>query len=130
MKKLHNTIIRLNDEIYYADIRVIIGEYAYYQKYCVSLGLEEIKQENYGGEMQQLTNTETGDYAFLVWFPHIDFTSINYGVITHEFIHLVFRVFQTVGIKLDFENQEPLAYYMEYLITQFLQKAVKRYKKK
>jgi len=129
LKKLHNTIIKLKDEIYFSDIRVIIGEYSYYQKYCKSLGLEEVKQENYGGEMQQLTNTETGDHAFLVWFPYIDFTSVSYGIITHEFIHVVLRIFETVGIKLDFDNQEPLAYYMEYLITQFLQKALKRHKK-
>lgn len=41
--------------------------------------------------------------------------SMTTGIIAHESFHAAMRVFEYIGAKLDFDNQEPLCYLAEYI---------------
>lgn len=42
--------------------------------------------------------------------------SMTNPIIAHESFHAAMRVFEYIGAKLDFDNQEPLCYLAEYIV--------------
>jgi hypothetical protein len=62
------------------------------------------------------------DCSFM-WLPYYD-----WPMIVHETIHLVARNFNRVGISMEWPNDEPVAYFMEYW-TREIAKAFRESKK-
>lgn len=48
---------------------------------------------------------------FLVWYKK----DIDIGVLVHECVHIVNFIFNTVGVKLDSDNDEHQAYYTQFV---------------
>ncbi len=112
--------------MYNVPLIFIVGDYDYYQKICRKVGLEKLEQCNYGGESLMIQRDD--DFLSIVWIPRLTFTTVNYGVIVHELLHVSFRVMEKVGFKLDYNNHEPINYYLEYLLVKSLEKLKRYYK--
>ncbi len=112
--------------MYNVPLIFIVGEYDYYRKVCHKIGFDISEQHNYGGESFMIQRDN--DFTNIVWIPRLDFTTINYGAIVHELLHASFRVMEKVGFKLDYNNCEPINYYLEYLLIKALEKLKGFYK--
>lgn len=62
------------------------------------------------------SDPDTGEYI-IAFNP--DFPPPSHGVIAHEFLHISSDTCEDVGIRLNNENQEAIAYVMAYLIDAF-----------
>lgn len=60
------------------------------------------------GQVVQIENTKTGEMLILISFKDID--CFNADTISHESVHAAWKVLEIVGIKVDHENHEALAY--------------------
>jgi len=130
MKTKKNFNFAVKDEIYSIPLHIIVGDFAYYkkiveQKFDCEMNAE---QTNHGGETMMLDGE--GGVMIVVWFPRLDFTIENYGTIAHELLHAAFQASRLVGIKFDYENQEPIVYYFEYLFKKAIERLFKEYRKK
>lgn len=123
IKKLHNKIFKIKDEIYWFDIWLIVGDKEYYKEYLKRRKIIYEESGNRGGE------TIVTDIGIFVWIPRIDFTSSNYGILGHELLHVAFRVMEQIGFKFDYGNTEPINYYFEHLMTDTLWKLTKYLRK-
>ena len=131
-----NFKVTVRDLIYNFDLTVCVGDYDYYQKYVENNhGIEPEEQTNWGGESQVIisesVNNKTNNIKVesIIWLPVLNFVTSNYATIAHEILHIAINVFKHVGIKLDYDNQEPLNYYFDYLFESTLKELLKKYKK-
>lgn len=58
------------------------------------------------------------EHYHIVLNPEHPKAEITYGVIAHECTHAALTLFKSRGIHPDVENQEPLAYMIEWLVDQ------------
>jgi len=129
-KIFHNKTFIVKDNIYNFDLIIIIGDEEFYHKhlknkYKLDMGKQ---QKNKGGESFVMKyNDKIGS---VVWMPRLNFTSVNYGILGHELLHIALNVMQKIGFKFNYNNTEPLNYYFEYLMTETLWKLVKHMKPK
>ncbi len=138
MKKIKGFYFEIEDRIYNVPILVVFGDYDYNQKILKSrLGFEDEGQKYSGGEAgiierQEINNGKITKSLFsaTIWIPELTFTIDNYGAIAHEVLHVALHNLKKVGFNLDYENQEPLNYYFEYLYKQIIDKCFKQYKKR
>lgn len=56
--------------------------------------------------------------SFIMWIEN----SKDYKTLCHESIHLAFGVLHSRNVNVDFNNQEPLAYYTTFWITKLKEK--------
>lgn len=63
------------------------------------------------------------DEGILVWFEQKEF---NAAIVAHESIHIKNIVFEQVGAKHDFQNDEHEAYFVEFLVEE-IEKVYKKY---
>lgn len=58
------------------------------------------------------------EHYHIVLNPEHPTANITYGIIAHECTHAALTLFQRRGIHPDVENQEPLAYMIEWFVDQ------------
>lgn len=63
--------------------------------------------------VEQLDTDNVGS-IFIIAFADIE-TAFRNDILCHELIHLKNRIFDYTGVKLDFDNDEPEAYFFGYL---------------
>jgi len=56
--------------------------------------------------------------SFLIIFNLCHNQSISYGMISHETTHVVDYLFQSIGHEHDYENNEPGAYLVEWIVNE------------
>ena len=119
-KSSKNFRVTICDMIYNFDLTICIGDYNYYQKYMKdNHSIEYEGQKNWGGESQMIISESVNEKTkrikaeSIIWLPYLTFTAENYATMAHEILHVAVNVFKRVGIKLDPDNQEPLAYYFD-----------------
>jgi len=72
--------------------------------------------------------------AFNFWNKN---KQINHGVIAHEAVHIADFIFESRGVQRDWENDEPYAYIVQFLVDEIykfiyennLQKTLEKYEK-
>lgn len=124
-KKFHCKIFKIKDPIYGFDLTLLVGDKEWYESYCEKRFADAEKSDNQGGE--SFVSSEAKSY---IWLPKINFTSANYGALSHELLHITLRVMEKIGFKFSYDNQEPIAYYLEYMMTETLWSLTKYLKKK
>ena len=61
-----------------------------------------------GGMSISVTFRQNQCLGILIWFPDIHLAKANW--ITHESVHGTLELFDQLGLRVDYRNQEPLAY--------------------
>lgn len=129
MKTKKNFNFPIEDEMYSIPFHIIVGDKEYYKKIIEKkFDCRMEVSDNQGGETMVL-DSKDGGIIITIWFPRLDFTISNHGVIAHELLHATFQASRMIGIKFDFENQEPIVYYFEYLFERTTEKLMKVYRK-
>lgn len=109
---------------------LIVGGYKSYQDHINKrFGLDDkSEQMNFGGETQTLENSE--EYVSVIWMPRFDNSVDSYGTLAHECLHVAIRAMDRLGIPITEDNQEPIAYYFEFLFKELLSELIKKLKSK
>lgn len=87
------------------------GDYSDIKKWFLHYSGEEIEElntENMGGMCNSVTFRQNQCYGILIWFPDIHLAKANW--ITHESVHGTLEIFDQLGLRVDYRNQEPMAY--------------------
>jgi len=67
-----------------------------------------------GAAFVERLDTDNLGAIFVIAFDDLE-TALRNDILCHELIHLKNQIFEYVGVKLDFANDEPEAYYYGYL---------------
>ena len=121
--------IEIVSELYGLKTVLIIGSYKSYQDYINKrFGLnDEVEQKYFGGETQTLESSK--EYVSVIWLPRFNASVDSYGTLAHECLHVAIRAMDRLGIPIREDNQEPIAYYFEFLFTELLSRLIKNRKK-
>lgn len=87
------------------------GDYSDIKKWFLRYSGEEIEEsdiENMGGMTESVTFRQNECLGILIWFPDIRLAKANW--ITHESVHCTLELFEQLGLRVDYQNQEPMAY--------------------
>lgn len=60
------------------------------------------------------------DYGTLVWLPRKPRTPRDYGIVTHECLHLVRHLFDWVDMQLNEHSEEAYCHALEYAVATIL----------
>lgn len=118
--KRKNKTFYLDDKIYGSCINVVIGNYRYFNSHMKNKYNVKIEEE--------IINTQDGTTILLdsrniiIYIKKIDNSIQSYTTISHEVLHATLDTLQQVGIVLDYENQEVITFFHDYLFRQFLEK--------
>lgn len=82
---------------------------------CVEIPVEGDESDMCGGVWSCSTDNGNG---FILWIEDIKDSKVIY----HESLHLSFGILHSRNVKIDFENQEPLAYYTTFWISKLKEK--------
>lgn len=127
-KEKTNFYFEVDDPIYNVPLIFIVGSKEYYKNVVVKkLKYEWVNSINCGGESMLVFDEQKGEANTIVWIPRLNFSISNYSTIAHEILHATFHTLKMIGIKLDYENQEPINYYFDFLFDGCLAKLVKIY---
>lgn len=55
-----------------------------------------------------------GNGCNIIWAP----PDVEYGTLAHECTHVMMNIFHRAGVHIDYDNQEPTAYLMGYLMSE------------
>lgn len=116
--------IKIKDTMYRQDVRIIIGgtekelcEYIY-KKYHMEL----IADNSQGCHFPI---SKDGMYIHFIWMEDFNWTVHNQSVLSHEILHLVFDVFDKMGIEYKKEvSDEAFAYYFGRILEDVLKKLI------
>lgn len=64
--------------------------------------------------------------AFLIIFNLAHKQSISYGMLSHEATHIVDNLFESIGHVTSFENNEPGAYLIEWIVNEIFKHFIER----
>lgn len=87
------------------------GDYSDIKKWFLHYSgaeMEESDIENLGGLTNSVTFRQNKCLGILIWFPEIHLAKANW--ITHESTHGTLELFYQLGLRVDYRNQEPMAY--------------------
>lgn len=87
------------------------GDYSDVKKWFQAYNGEEIKESDVstlGGMCISVTFRQNQCLGILIWFPNIHLAKANW--ITHESVHGTLELFDQLGLRVDYWNQEPVAY--------------------
>ena len=111
-KKRQAKIYQFDPMIYPRFLWVVTGgDYRDIKKWFVEYNGEEIEESDVsslGGMAMSVTFRQNQCLGILIWFPDIHLAKANW--ITHESVHGTLELFDQLGLRVDFRNQEPLAY--------------------
>jgi len=131
IKEKTNFHFKVNDPIYNVPLIFIVGDKEYYKKHMKNkLDCDYEESQSMGGETILIVDEKEGSANTIVWIPRLNFSIGNYSTIAHEVLHATFQTLNMIGVKLDYNNQEPINYYFDYLFGECLDKLIKFYRKK
>lgn len=111
-KKRQAKIYQFDPMIYPRFLWVVTGgDYSDIKKWFLHYSGEEIEEsdiENMGGMTNSVTFRHNQCLGILIWFPNIHLAKANW--ITHESTHGTLELFDQLGLRVDYRNQEPVAY--------------------
>ena len=111
-KKRQAKLYQFDPMIYPRFLWVVTGgDYSDIKKWFLTYDGEEIEESddsNLGGMTISVTFRHTRSLGILIWFPDIRLAKANW--ITHESTHGTLELFEQLGLKVDYWNQEPVAY--------------------
>lgn len=111
-KKRQAKIYQFDPMIYPRFLWVVTGgDYSDIKKWFLGYSGEEIEESdvsNLGGMAISVTFRQNQCLGILIWFPDIHLAKANW--ITHESVHGTLELFEQLGLRVDYRNQEPLAY--------------------
>lgn len=111
-KKRQAKLYQFDPMIYPRFLWVVTGgDYSDIKKWFLTYDGEEIEESddsNLGGLTISVTFRQTRSLGILIWFPDIRLAKANW--ITHESAHGTLELFKQLGLKVDYWNQEPVAY--------------------
>ncbi len=114
--KAKQRIFNLDDSIYCQDIRVIVGDEDYFKKWLKKNNIKYEEQKFYAETGEVNMGTHDMFYVRLRCFGN---TPLDMATAIHELLHVTFRVFNNIGFKFDYDNTEPMNYYLEMLAKDF-----------
>lgn len=111
-KKRQAKIYQFDPMIYPRFLWVVTGgDYSDIKKWFLHYSGEEIEEldtKNMGGMCNSVTFRQNLCLGILIWFPNIHLAKANW--ITHESVHGTLDIFDQLGLRVDYRNQEPMAY--------------------
>ena len=111
-KKRQAKIYQFDPMIYPRFLWVVtVGDYSDIKKWFQTYSGEEIEESdvsNLCGMAISVTFRQTRSLGILIWFPDIRLAKANW--ITHESVHGTLEFFDQLGLRVDYRNQEPVAY--------------------
>ena len=110
---------KIIDPIYQALIILCYGpkeEYANFMDKRYGLDNEKKELKCLDGMSSEIELDKSGDHHFVLWVK----SPKNITVIAHEAIHICCRVFDCYGVSFKSDNDEGIAYYVEFLMREFL----------
>lgn len=111
-KKRQAKIYQFDPMIYPRFFWVVTGgDYSDIKKWFLTYDGEEIEESdvsNLGALTISVTFRKTQSLGILIWFPDIRLAKANW--ITHESTHGTLELFEQLGLMVDYQNQEPVAY--------------------
>jgi hypothetical protein len=113
-------IIKINDPIYGADIRIIVNcsqdELAIYLDKKMKCSDFEPNPTACG---QQFTVVDSRLTWYIVWVEKFKWTIECQSTMNHELLHLALNILEARGVPIGAGDQsEPLAYYNEFLFRE------------
>lgn len=112
IKKRQTKLYQFDPMIYPRFLWVVTGGYySDIKKWFLTYEGEEIEESdvsNLGGLTISVTFRQTQSLGILIWFPDIRLAKANW--ITHESTHCTLELFEQLGLRVDYRNQEPVAY--------------------
>ena len=72
------------------------------------------------------TVTYKGWNSLFVFFNFSAYETLTYGIVSHECLHIVDEMFNTIDHDYDVENNEPGAYLIEWLVNKVFNHLEKR----
>lgn len=64
--------------------------------------------------------------SFLIIFNLSHNQSISYGMLAHEALHVVDSLFDRIGHNYDYENNEPAAYLIEWIVNEIIKHFIEK----
>lgn len=111
-KKRQAKIYQFDPMIYPRFLWVVTGgDFSDIKKWFLYYSGEELDDrdiETMGGMTQSVTFRHNQCLGILIWFPNIHLAKANW--ITHESVHGTLELFDQLGLRVDYRNQEPMAY--------------------
>ena len=117
--------IKIKDPIYHAEIYLFMSSYEEFEKYLkkYDANYKDDTDHYHLGKAVQAYITKNGwrTRHYYLWLRSFDFYDSDWQTLVLEIIHIALRVFDMKGIEIvkDLSN-EPLCYYVDYLLSQFL----------
>lgn len=119
MSNCVNIVINLG--VYPFDLMVSFGESdKKLLKRLIKLGIKEEEFQgsdgkDYTGNYRMFENGQS-----LIRLPKIPSTPFEYGVLSHEILHCVFTVMDSVGMKYSYKSEEAYTYFQGYITEKIL----------
>jgi len=111
-------VYHIPDPIYHAPFTIFLGTYHQMQAYCKQRwGMQPTPYcHNKNAERFSVQDTKTqGIIAYVIWLEHFDCLASDYSTLLHECFHQAMTVFDTAGVVVSHQQQEPMAYYLSYI---------------
>jgi len=67
-----------------------------------------------------LTHEKDGHACNIVWMPPFGFLPQDYATLAHECVHMAMRRLLDVGVKIEGDNDEALAYLVDFYFYNFI----------
>jgi len=127
IKKSEVLCFDISEDVFSSDCHVFIGD-----KTVALIAMNKHLKKHYPNE-DSFTGSEL---AFCVgvsihfkncrisylWFPRIPKTSKEHGTLAHEFCHITIHYFHQMEFPIDKVHDEPVCYFMKFLIMTFWDK--------
>lgn len=101
---------KIDNKLLKAPLSLYIGDKDLYNKRMVELGFDDCQIDHQDG------NIWFDKKLVVIWFPHLN----NTGVIIHELLHYCFDIYGKKGIPINRENDELMAYMLEYMFNEVM----------
>lgn len=126
-------IYKIPESIYGDESVLFIGSPQRLKSYLLKhYKYNDISPEEYTGKAAQvifLIHERDGHACNIVWMPSFAFLTENYSSLAHECVHIAMRRLSDVGIKIERDNDEALAYLVDFYFYKFLSELTEEYYK-
>jgi len=69
------------------------------------------------GAFYEISDGETRQVFYFLWIEVFDWSASSQALMVHELLHYAMAVFQDRGIPISRDNEETLAYFMQYCVS-------------
>ena len=113
-------------DLYCRDILFVFGDTRYLRKMIRKYHSQEQTNaimelfEGVNDYTQGVTVYKATYNAFVVWFPHLPTSPLEFGFVSHEIFHAAHAIMKNVGVNLSDDSEEAYAYLIGYLTRKVL----------